>query len=197
MTSASSGFRFFAGALCAAKTQSLFISMRLSRFPGFPHSSNWKPGNRPCSTVPRPRSPIALPRQVYPSGGHLQSPAHRLRWRVGHLPLEGLRARQQKAQDDHFRRRAPTALPAAHSAAWFRPHPFLWIHGGPRRSRMLQLARGLLETGVECGVSPATPTPTAFHCPVCATPMIVVERLTAAMVRRAADVHLDDFNNSS
>jgi hypothetical protein len=74
---------------------------------------------------------------------------------------------------------------------------FFGFMAGPRRSRMLQLARGLLETGVECGVSPATPTPTAFRCPVCATPMIVVERLTAAMVRRAADAHRDDFNNSS
>jgi hypothetical protein len=79
---------------------------------------------------------------------------------------------------------------------------FFGFMAGPRRSQMLQLARSLLETGMECGVPPAAPTLVApalmaFQCPVCATPMIVVERLTAAMVRRAADVHRDDFCNSS
>jgi len=74
---------------------------------------------------------------------------------------------------------------------------FFGFLAGPRRSKTLQLVRGLLETGVECGVTPAAPTPMAFQCPVCATPMIVVERLTAAMVRRVAGAHRDDFNDSS
>jgi hypothetical protein len=68
---------------------------------------------------------------------------------------------------------------------------------GPRRSQKLQLARRLLEAGVECGLAAAAPTAMGFPCPVCATPMIVVERLTAAMVRRAADAHRDDFIDTS
>src|ERR1035438_3953206 len=74
---------------------------------------------------------------------------------------------------------------------------FFGFMAGPRRSRMLQLARRLLETGVECGVPPTAPTPTSYQCPVCATPMIFIERLTAAMVRRAVAAHQDAINDSS
>lgn len=74
---------------------------------------------------------------------------------------------------------------------------FFGFMAGPRRSHKLQLARRLLETGVECGVPPTATKPTTFQCPLCATPMTVVERLTAAKVRRAAVAHRDGFNNSS
>ena len=74
---------------------------------------------------------------------------------------------------------------------------FFGFMAGPRRSRMLQLARRLLETGVECGVPPTAPTPTSYQCPVCATPMIFIERLTAAMVRRAVAAHQDAIHDSS
>jgi hypothetical protein len=71
---------------------------------------------------------------------------------------------------------------------------FFGYLAGPRRSRMLQLARQLLEA--EPGPAPI-PTPACFHCPVCATPMMVVERLSATRLRRAARIHQDALNDSS
>jgi hypothetical protein len=74
---------------------------------------------------------------------------------------------------------------------------FFGFMAGPRRAHKLQLARRLLEAGVECGFTPAAPTSMVLPCPVCATPMIVVERLAAAMVRRAVEAQRDAFENSS
>ena len=68
---------------------------------------------------------------------------------------------------------------------------------GPRRAERLQLARQLLpEAGPERDVQASIPAPARFLCPVCATPMIVVERLSAAMLR-CAGLHRDGFNDSS
>src|SRR5664280_1223116 len=74
---------------------------------------------------------------------------------------------------------------------------FFGFMAGPRRSRMLQLARRLLETCLDCGTPPAIPASASYQCPVCATPMIFIERLTAAMVRRAVAAHQDAINDSS
>ena len=68
---------------------------------------------------------------------------------------------------------------------------------GPRRAAMLRLARQLLpEAGIERCVPAALPARVSRQCPVCATPMIVVERLSAAMLRRAG-LHRDGLNDSS
>jgi len=61
---------------------------------------------------------------------------------------------------------------------------FFGVFAGPRRSRMLQLARQLLQAEPR-PVASVAESPAAFHCPVCATPMIVIERLSAAMALRA------------
>jgi hypothetical protein len=68
---------------------------------------------------------------------------------------------------------------------------------GPRRSQMLELARRLL--GAESACSPPSPMPSRAHfrCPVCATPMVVVQRLSAAEVHRAIRTHPDAHNDSS
>jgi hypothetical protein len=70
---------------------------------------------------------------------------------------------------------------------------------GPRRSKMLQLARQLLEAGPDHGAPVSAPSPSRppFQCPVCASPMIVVERLSAAMIRRLADAQREALNDSS
>ena len=66
---------------------------------------------------------------------------------------------------------------------------------GPRRAKLLELARQLLpETGLEHNAAPF-PARASFPCPVCATPMIFVERLSAAMLR--AGLHRDGIYDSS
>src|ERR1700739_4755987 len=50
---------------------------------------------------------------------------------------------------------------------------------GPRRSHMLQLARRLLQTGTEQSAPVSPPAQGIFPCPVCASRMILVERLSA------------------
>ena len=67
---------------------------------------------------------------------------------------------------------------------------------GPRRAEGLELARQLLsETGIESSVPTSIPAPTRFLCPVCATPMEVVERLSPAMIR--AGLHRDGIHDTS
>jgi hypothetical protein len=68
---------------------------------------------------------------------------------------------------------------------------------GPRRAAMLRLVRQLLEqAGIVDTVPAAIPVRASFQCPVCASPMIVVERLSAAMLRRTG-IHRDGLNDSS
>jgi hypothetical protein len=74
---------------------------------------------------------------------------------------------------------------------------FFGFLAGPRRSKMLQLARQLLEVEHEYVVPVSTPAPAALQCPVCATPMVVVERLSTAKVRRLTGAHRDALNDSS
>jgi hypothetical protein len=67
---------------------------------------------------------------------------------------------------------------------------------GPRRAESLALARHLLsEAGIESGVPASIPAPTRFLCPACATPMIVVERFSAAMIR--AGLHRNGIQDTS
>jgi hypothetical protein len=74
---------------------------------------------------------------------------------------------------------------------------FFGFMAGPRRSRMLQLARRLLDAEVERGILSAAPASVSYQCPVCSTPMIFFERLTAAMVRREVAAHQDAIHDSS
>ncbi|MFZ0402230.1 MAG: IS91 family transposase [Pseudolabrys sp.] len=67
---------------------------------------------------------------------------------------------------------------------------------GPRRTKMLQLARQLLQAEPELSIPAADPEPASFPCPICATPMIFGERLSPAQIRRAG-VHQDAPNDSS
>jgi hypothetical protein len=73
---------------------------------------------------------------------------------------------------------------------------FFGFLAGPRRANMLQLARQLLQAEPQLSVPAADPARVSFPCPVCATPMVFGERLSAAQVRRAA-VHRDAPNDSS
>jgi hypothetical protein len=74
---------------------------------------------------------------------------------------------------------------------------FFGFLAGPRRSRMLQLARQLLEAEPAQAVPVSTTARASFPCPVCAAPMVLVERLSAARLRRAARIHQDALNDSS
>jgi hypothetical protein len=74
---------------------------------------------------------------------------------------------------------------------------FFGFMAGPRRSQMLELARRLLGAESACSVPVSIPLRASFHCPVCATPMMVVERLSAAEVRYAIRVHPDVHHDSS
>ena len=74
---------------------------------------------------------------------------------------------------------------------------FFGFLAGPRRSQMLQLARQLLHAEAAPSTPVSIPARTGFQCPVCATPMIVVERLSAQQVRRAVGVHRDAVHDSS
>jgi hypothetical protein len=74
---------------------------------------------------------------------------------------------------------------------------FFGFMAGPRRSHMLQLARQLLHAEAAATSAVSLPAPTCFRCPVCATPMIVVERLSAKRIRRALDAHREAPNDSS
>ena len=68
---------------------------------------------------------------------------------------------------------------------------------GPRRAAMLRLARGLLPApAVAVTVPAAIAARGSFACPVCGAPMVVVERLSAAMLRRVG-IHRDGPHDSS
>ena len=72
---------------------------------------------------------------------------------------------------------------------------------GPRRSKMLQLARQLLQVEqapVErVPDAPVSTQAQTLQCPICAAPMVVVERLSAAKVCRLTAAHRDGFHDSS
>lgn len=74
---------------------------------------------------------------------------------------------------------------------------FFGFMAGPRRSRMLQLARQLLQARPAATLSTSPPPPSSSRCPLCAAPMVVVERLSASAIRRALIDHPDVFNDSS
>jgi len=74
---------------------------------------------------------------------------------------------------------------------------FFGFLAGPRRSRMLQLARQLLEGSSAETAPPSMPARVLFHCPVGDGPMMVVERLTGARLRHLARIHQDALTDSS
>lgn len=74
---------------------------------------------------------------------------------------------------------------------------FFGFLAGPRRSKMLSLAQQLLQVQHEDDVRVSPPVQAAFQCPVCAAPMKVVERLSAARVRRLTGAYRDAFHDSS
>src|SRR5262249_49704335 len=111
--------------------------------------------------------------------------------------MEGLRARQQETEDDDLPGRVSAPLPAAYTAAWFVRIRFFGFLAGPRRSRMLQLARQLLEGSSAETAPPSMPARVLFHCPVGDGPMMVVERLTGARLRHLARLHQDALTDSS
>src|ERR1035438_8113220 len=55
---------------------------------------------------------------------------------------------------------------------------FFGFLAGPRRAKMLQLARQLLQAEPKLSVPAAEPARASFPCPVCATPMVFGERLS-------------------
>jgi hypothetical protein len=73
---------------------------------------------------------------------------------------------------------------------------FFGFLAGPRRSQRLQLARRLLEAEAPSEAPAAAPA-ASFRCPLCATPMRLVERLSAAQIRRAIRLHPNARNDSS
>jgi hypothetical protein len=74
---------------------------------------------------------------------------------------------------------------------------FFGFLAGPRRAVKLQLARQLLGTQPPNAVPNSIPVGTTFRCPICATPMIVLERLSAEGVCRAAALHREALYDSS
>ena len=73
---------------------------------------------------------------------------------------------------------------------------FFGFLAGPRRGPMLQLARRLLGTQPPDALPNFIPLRTTIRCPICATPMVVLERLSAERVCRAA-LHRDALYDSS
>ena len=74
---------------------------------------------------------------------------------------------------------------------------FFGFLASPRRAAKLQLARQLLGTQPPNAVPNSIPVGTTFRCPICATPMIVLERLSAEGVCRAAALHREALYDSS
>ena len=104
--------------------------------------------------------------------------------RQGHLPLEGLRPRQQEAQDDAHRRRVHPAVPVARAAPGFRAHPLLWLPGQPataERSWLNANSSWLALPETRSRPSPAQPT-SNLAVSICGGTMVVIERLTAQQV---------------
>lgn len=62
---------------------------------------------------------------------------------------------------------------------------FFGFMGGPRRAKMPQQAGQLRQAKAELSVGAADSPRASFPCPVCATPTIFGERLSAAQIRRA------------
>jgi len=76
------------------------------------------------------------------------------------------------------------------------PHGFARIRffgflAGPRRSKMLQLARQLLEVEHELDVPVSTPVQAAFQCLVCATRSGGVRLITVPISLREANVFME------
>jgi hypothetical protein len=74
---------------------------------------------------------------------------------------------------------------------------FCGFLAGRRRLQMLQLARCLLQAQPTTVAPDSTPAATSLQCPVCATRMIVVERLSAAQAYRIAALSRQAINDSS
>jgi len=67
---------------------------------------------------------------------------------------------------------------------------------GPSRAALLRLARQLLpQPTLASALLPSPPARASFRCPICSTPMIVVERLSPAMARHTQ--HREALNDSS
>jgi hypothetical protein len=67
---------------------------------------------------------------------------------------------------------------------------------GPSRAALLPLARQLLPPPTPASaLLPSPPARASFRCPICSTPMIVVERLSPAMARHSK--HREALNDSS
>jgi len=81
------------------------------------------------ASIRRTRAGCALSRTLYAPHCDLQSPTDCIRWRSRHIPLEGLRARQQTTADDGFRRRVHSAISGARSAKRIRSYPSFRFHG--------------------------------------------------------------------
>jgi hypothetical protein len=81
------------------------------------------------ASIRRTRAGCALSRTLYAPHCDLQSPTDCIRWRPRHIPLEGLRARQQTTADDGFRRRVHSAISGARSAKRIRSYPSFRFHG--------------------------------------------------------------------
>jgi hypothetical protein len=106
---------------------------------------------------------------------------------------QGNRKRKMPVSADEFLRRFRLhTLPRG----FVRTRSFGFL-AGPRRAAMLQPARKLLPNSGPERALPVSMTARAnFPCPVCGTPMVVIERLNPAMARRVG-VHRDGVHDSS
>jgi hypothetical protein len=73
---------------------------------------------------------------------------------------------------------------------------FFGFLAGPRRRRMLQLARQLLQAP-EPTAPASIMTGEPLRCPVCAAPMRIVERIPASQLCSVAGAHWDAYHDSS
>src|ERR1700676_187282 len=100
--------------------------------------------------------------------------------------MEGLRPRQQKAQNDRPGRRIPTSVPAAYVAAWLCAHPPFRLSVRTATARVHAVSRQLLaEAPRPRSPTPTTtpPPPTTWPCPCCGGTMLILEKLTAQQIR--------------
>jgi len=77
----------------------------------------------------RTRAGSSLPWPVHAPRRDLQSPIDFLRWQHRHVSLEGLRSRQQTAQNDRFSRGVHPTFSPARRAEGFCSHSPFWVHG--------------------------------------------------------------------
>src|SRR5271165_2819206 len=147
------------------------------------HSVSGRLGRLCQGSIWRTGARASVPGPLYPSSGHLESSPPLGGWRSRHLSLEGLRASQCVPCHDSVVGRVPAPVLAACSAQGpSRIRYFGWL-AHRRRRELLPLCRRLLAVAPPPAEA-KTDAAAVWQCPICGSPMHVVELLTAAQIQQ-------------